>query len=76
MSGVIDENGVQWEHCTACAKFVKIDDLGYEPPLKATPCGRDLCLSCVNKLPYGRLRRIRPAAGWLPVYGKKESEAL
>src|SRR5438309_6822465 len=29
MSGVIDKDGQQWEHCNGCDEFVKIEDLLY-----------------------------------------------
>lgn len=60
MSGVIDENGVQWEHCHGClgegtpdyserGKWVRIDDLVYERPSIEFPYGRDLCWECGEK---------------------------
>lgn len=29
MSGVIDENGQQWERCNGCSRFVRIEELRY-----------------------------------------------
>jgi hypothetical protein len=29
MSGVIDRDGTQWEHCNGCAKLVRINDLWF-----------------------------------------------
>jgi hypothetical protein len=29
MSGVIDSDGTQWEHCNGCGEFVRMDDLLY-----------------------------------------------
>ena len=46
MSGVIDENGVQWEHCTECLGWVRYEDLKYEAPTTQHPHGRDLCPRC------------------------------
>lgn len=46
MSGVIDDNGQQWEHCCSCGKFVKIQKLWYEKPSKQYQYGRDLCNAC------------------------------
>lgn len=51
MSGVIDKNGQQWEHCCNCGKFVKYQDLQYGyshrwPQYDAV----DLCLTCYNAL--------------------------
>jgi hypothetical protein len=49
MSGVMDEHGQQWEHCSLCREFVKIQDLEYEEASEAFPFGLDLCPSCYNK---------------------------
>jgi hypothetical protein len=54
MSGVIDENGQQWERCNECAKFVKIETLRYEQPSTEYPCGRDLCARCGSGKPRGK----------------------
>lgn len=62
MSGVIDSNGVQWEHCGGCkgegtpnfserGKWVRIEDLMYEPPSEEYKYGRDLCSDCASKSP-------------------------
>jgi hypothetical protein len=48
MSGVLDSNGVQWEHCNACTQWVPIQRLLYEPPSAEYPYGRDLCRECGN----------------------------
>lgn len=66
MSGVIDGAGVQWEHCSACHKFVRIENLGYEPPSATYEYGRDLCITCVNAHPD--IESIQPAASWLPQF--------
>lgn len=67
MSGVIDENGQQWEHCNVCAKMFKIENLGYEPPIQGMPeSGRDICLACTNKHPH--IDKILPAKSWIPQY--------
>jgi hypothetical protein len=47
MSGVIDADGTQWEHCMACGEFVRIDYLQYEKPSAAHEYGRDLCWPCM-----------------------------
>jgi len=47
MSGVIDEDGQQWEHCNGCTRFVRIEDLGYEQPTARFKYGRDLCPDCL-----------------------------
>lgn len=47
MSGVIDSNGVQWEHCSCCGASVRLADLGYERPRAGHPHGRDVCIKCV-----------------------------
>lgn len=46
MSGVIDEDGQQWEHCNGCTKFIRIEDLLYEQPTMKYRYGRDLCPPC------------------------------
>lgn len=46
MSGVIDENGVQWEHCNVCGGWVNIDDLGYLRPDEDYKYGLDICGTC------------------------------
>ena len=66
MSGIVDKKGQQWEHCMVCSKWVKIQNLGYEPPTETYPCGRDICLACTNKHP--KIESIEPAKGWLPQY--------
>lgn len=68
MSGVIDPDGTQWEHCNCCGKFVKIDNLGYQKPSAKWPHGRDLCVKCVDTLIQSRevkFRDISPARGWV-----------
>lgn len=68
MSGVIDKDGTQWEHCNGCGKMVRLEDLGYAPPTAKHKHGQDLCLSCVNKLSQSAMRRVKPAAGWTKQY--------
>lgn len=51
MSGVIDENGVQWEHCAVCGEFVRIEDLLYEPPSVRFKYGRDIGPCCWDLSP-------------------------
>jgi hypothetical protein len=48
MSGVIDDNGVQWEHCHGCGEFVQIELLLYEEKSAGHPYGRDLCPKCAG----------------------------
>lgn len=69
MAGVIDEKGIQWERCNCCAKWVRLDNLGYLPPDSANESGHDLCIACVNKLDQVQLGRVIPAASWLPQFG-------
>ena len=64
MAGIIDEKGIQWERCTCCNKWARIDNLGYAPPSKQHPHGQDLCITCVNNLPQQQLRKIQPATSW------------
>lgn len=49
MSGVIDEDGTQWEHCNCCGKLIKLVELRYESPSEKYPYGRDICISCLNQ---------------------------
>jgi len=46
MSGVIDEDGQQWEHCHACGGWEQIELLTYEEPTEEFEYGRDLCVPC------------------------------
>jgi hypothetical protein len=48
MSGVIDEDGTQWEHCNICGDFEKIGELRYEQPSERFPHGRDVCRGCAK----------------------------
>lgn len=48
MSGVILEDGVQWEHCNCCGKFVKLSTLTYEQPSEKYRHGRDIGPCCVG----------------------------
>jgi hypothetical protein len=68
MSGVIDERGVQWEHCNVCTQFKRIESLGYLPPNTTHPHGADICVDCANKLPQELLDSVVPAASWIPQY--------
>jgi len=70
MSGVIDANGQQWEHCNVCSKWTKIENLGYEPPTPAHEQGRDICLECTNK--HSNIESIKPAPGWIPRYDRSK----
>lgn len=68
MSGVIDDQGRQWERCNECGRFIRIDRLGYEA---GHPHGRDICLNCVVKgVEAGTIDidHIIPAASWIAVY--------
>ena len=70
MSGIIDSNGVQWEHCTCCNKSVRLDDLGYESPRLKYPHGRDICIDCVIKgIEDGSIlvENIIPSNNWIAV---------
>lgn len=50
MSGVIDENGQQWERCNRCSDWVRFQELHFEEPSDAYDCGRDLCGDCVQEV--------------------------
>ena len=70
MSGVIDENGVQWERCNECNGWVRLDSLGYQKPSKQHQYGRMICLTCANKMSYWHLSRLVPAPNWQAVRGR------
>jgi hypothetical protein len=65
MSGVLDSNGIQWEHCNVCGMFTKLTMLGYQPKSKKYPHGRDICIKCVNQLTHWHLSRVIPAKDWI-----------
>lgn len=68
MSGVIDQHGVQWEHCCACEKFIRMEDLGYQRPCAKYKYGRDLCIDCVRTgIESGEIEfdEIQPSHNWL-----------
>ena len=67
MSGIIDEKGVQWEHCNQCGRLVRLSNLGYLPPNKVHKHGLDLCIDCVNGLSQSMLRKVQPAIEWKAV---------
>lgn len=50
MSGVIDEDGVQWERCNECGKWVRLERLVYAHPDEDHPYGQDLCHDCAEAL--------------------------
>lgn len=49
MSGVIDADGTQWEHCVHCRAFININELLYESPSEQFKYGRDLCWKCAKQ---------------------------
>lgn len=68
MSGVIDENDVQWEHCNDCSEFIRINKLGYLKPTPEHEHGRDLCIACADKgIRSGKYEfdNIEPGEGWV-----------
>jgi hypothetical protein len=71
MSGVVDHNNQQWEHCMACGDFKKFpQDLGHEKPTTHHTYGRMLCVTCVDKGLRNRtikFRSIIPAPSWKQV---------
>ena len=74
MSGVVMDDGQQWERCNCCGKWVKIQNLGYEKPTAGYKHGRDLCVSCVDKgIREGEImfENIQPAPGWKTVTVKR-----
>lgn len=66
MSGVIDDNGVQWEHCNECGKWVRYHHLKYEPPSRDHKYGRDLCPECYQKFLDAAEEQYRQARDWRP----------
>lgn len=62
MSGVVDENGQQWERCHTCSEWVRFpQSLGYTKDYE-----RHICLKCTNKLPQAQLEAVIPAPNWRP----------
>lgn len=71
MSGVIDNDGNQWEHCHGCTgegmpeysprgKWVMIQNLKYQQPTAEFPYGRDLCAICAFKAKKAGQEVINP----------------
>ncbi len=65
MSGVMID-GIQWERCNCCARWVKYADLrfdGVHPSIK-NPWpdypGLDLCPDCVNGTPHKHSEEYQP----------------
>ena len=51
MTGIIDEQGQQWEPCNHCGKHVKIQDLTFGPSPKWPDYPAvDLCKTCALEL--------------------------
>lgn len=48
MAGVIDKNGVAWEPCNKCGKYVRFEELWYHVPFERHEFGLDLCVNCVD----------------------------
>lgn len=68
MAGVIDKNGVQWEPCNKCGKYIRIEQLGYLCPSDAHKFGLDICVVCVDtgiRSGEFNFEDIRPGLGWL-----------
>lgn len=63
MSGVIDENGQQWERCNRCAGFTKFEDLQYEERSEQFEYGRDICPSCYMDMLIGGPKTL-PKEKW------------
>jgi hypothetical protein len=65
MSGVIDKHGVQWEHCTICSSWVRLEELGFLPPrtILKYPHGADVCMLCANDN-QGLIRHVQPGKSW------------
>lgn len=66
MAGVIDDSGQQWEHCSLCGKFVKVEELWYEVPNKRFRFGRDLCKRCAAPMKY--TDRVRPPSAPIRIH--------
>lgn len=65
MSGVIDEHGVQWERCSECSAWTRLEDLGYQPYSAKWQGPCDICIECANEAP--NIQDIEPAASWIGV---------
>lgn len=64
MSGIIDNNGIQWEHCNVCGASTELSNLGYLPPNKNYAHGLDICIKCVNTLSQSDIRKVIPSTSW------------
>lgn len=67
MAGIVDDKGVQWEHCNFCAAWVRLPNLGYLKPSKAHPHGADICVKCVDaglRAKKFRFGYVVPAPEW------------
>jgi len=69
MSGVVDENGQQWEYCHGCGNFIRFpQNLGYiKTGNRMKPDLYHICISCTQFVLEGRyvpFSRILPAPTW------------
>lgn len=54
MAGIVDTDGVQWEHCNQCGRSVKYRDLKFGPikpgltPSWPEHKNLDLCAACID----------------------------
>jgi hypothetical protein len=76
MSGVIDDDGQQWERCNGCGGFVEIETLAYEKPSAEFEYGRDLCVDCVFDLKRGNTVRMQARLSRNKAEKKRVAEAL
>jgi hypothetical protein len=63
MSGVIDDDGQQWERCNRCCGFTKIEELQYEERSEEFKYGRDICSPCYFSMLIGGPKTL-PKEQW------------
>lgn len=66
MSGVIDDDGQQWERCNECGEFTKLEELGFQPFSEKWQGPCDICIACANKAP--NIEDIEPGRSWIAQY--------
>ena len=75
MSGVIDEDGQQWERCNRCAGFTKFQDLQYEEPSEQFEYGRSTCPSCYFAMLIGGPKTL-PKECWKDQLSEEEARRI
>ncbi len=64
MSGIMDENGVQWERTNCCGRWCRYEHLRYGRPHRIYPTKYigdiDLCPDCADGLPHRSKTEYHP----------------